>query len=127
MGSGLVFNSSLITHHSSLILTGVQHERRRNPRFPVTGRAIIVTPEGELPAELIDIATGSLLMRCRQSAPAGAELPIRFSVENHANEFTVTGRVVRTQPDVLAVVFVDEPRGLRQLIEEIEKRHGAGA
>ncbi len=105
----------------------MQHERRRNPRYPVKGRATLITAAGELPAELIDIATGSLLMRCLLTAPAGAELQIRFRVENHAEEFTVTGRVVRTQPDVLAVVFLDEPRGLRHLIDELEKRHSAGA
>ncbi len=86
----------------------------------MSGKAILPTASGVATGELIDIAVGSLLLRSEAAPSRGASLPIRFTVDGHPGEFVVRGRVVRTQQQVLAVVFLEEPEELQKLMKSLE-------
>ncbi len=96
-------------------------DKRRHKRYRVSGRADFQAASADATGDLLDIGTGGILVRSPVIPPQGTNLTARFTVDGYAATFDCRGRVVRAQMDVLAVMFLEEPKGLAELLQWLEK------
>ncbi len=97
-------------------------ERRQYKRYGVTGRTEFQTDSERAVGELLDIGTGGLLIRSRLIPDKGTNLWAQFTVAGYPGGFETRGRVVRTQLDVVAVMFLKPPAGLERPLAWLEHR-----
>ena len=97
-------------------------ERRKYKRYGVTGRAEFQADSERAVGELLDIGTGGLLIRSRLVPDKGTNIWAQFTVAGYPGAFESRGRVVRSQLDVVAVMFLEPPAGLEKLLGWLEHR-----
>ena len=97
-------------------------ERRKYKRYRVTGRAEFQADSERAVGELLDIGTGGLLIRSRLIPDKGTNIWAQFTVAGYPGSFETSGRVVRSQLDVVAVMFLEPPTGLEKLLAWLEHR-----
>lgn len=76
----------------------------------------------EATGELIDISRGGARIRSEVKPLEGAEIAVRFTVQNYLEVFEVRGIVLRVQSDSWAVLFLEEPAGLAKLLRSLDER-----
>ena len=97
-------------------------ERRQYKRYRVTGRAEFQADSERAVSELLDIGTGGLLIRSQLIPDKGTNLWVQFTVAGYPGALDSRGRVVRSQLDVLAVMFLEPPAELERLLSWLEHR-----
>ena len=97
-------------------------ERRQNKRYRVTGRAEFQADSARETGELVDIGSGGLLVRSQLIPDKGTNVWVQFTVAGYPGAFESRGRVVRSQLDVLAVMFLEPPAELERLLAWLEHR-----
>jgi len=103
----------------------VSAERRRYKRYSVTGQAEWWTDSTKTPTELLDVGNGGVLLRSQVTLAQGTQFGLRFTVDGYPEKFETRGRVVRTQMDIVAVMFLEEPVGLRQMLIWLDEQEQA--
>ena len=100
-------------------------EKRVHKRFIVSGSAVIQLEDRKVPAKVVGLGAGGLLILCEPIPPLGAEVQINFAVWGLAGEFPVgaRGNVVWTQPGKVGLEFLEEPDGIRALLTFLEREH----
>ena len=102
------------------MLHTVTTERRQHKRYLVRGKAVIRTAAGSLSGELVDVGAGGLLLLTRAPVCIGQLLETRFTIEGYPVEFKVTGRVARTEPNVVGIAFAETPPDLEEALLWLE-------
>ena len=105
----------------------VSIDRRRYKRYPVSGRAKFQAGITEGDGDVLDIGSGGILIRSPVGLSQGTELKTLFTIQGYASEFSTSGRMVRAQLGVLAVMFLQEPVGLWELLKWLETAEGSQA
>ncbi len=105
-----------------LSITTVISERRKFVRYLVAGDVQFRSAAVEATGELLDIGTGGILVRSQTMLDKGTNLTAGFDVKGCTGTFAAKGRVVRTQFDVLAIMFLDPPAGLDELLAELANK-----
>lgn len=96
-------------------------ERRRFTRHRVSGQAEIRFDGTQVTGVLLDIGSGGVLIGSDQVPAQGSGLAVSFHVDGYPKGIEAQGRVVRTQMNVLAVVFSHAPAGIEELLAWLEK------
>ncbi len=91
-------------------------------RYPVSGRTLFRTESMEAAGELLDISRGGARIRSEVKPLEGAEIAVRFTVQNYPEVFEVRGIVLRVQSDSWAMMFLEKPGGLAKLLRSLDKR-----
>src|SRR5690348_8072545 len=97
-------------------------EHRKYKRYPVGGTARFRGPSGESTGEVLDVGTGGILVRCDLIPPSLANLAIDFTIDAYRRMFVANGRVLRTQLDVMAIMFLEEVEGLTELLSWLDQQ-----
>ncbi len=101
--------------------SSVPGERRHYKRHSLAGRALFRTASAlEGSGEPVNIAVAGLLVRTDVVPAEGTSLWVHFTIAGPPGEFIASGRVVHSQPHLLGLVFLEEPAGLRRLLESVE-------
>lgn len=100
-------------------------ERRRYKRYSVTGESEFWTESAKTSTQLLDVGHGGVLLRSEVVPAQGTQLGVRFAVDGYPERFEARGRVVRTQMDIVAVMFPEEPAGLRQMLIWLDEQEQA--
>ena len=98
-------------------------ERRRSVRYIVEGDVIFHIGSPESSGALVNIGRHGMLVRTKVLVPEGTKLRVGFTVDGYPAECQGRSQVVRTSPDLLAVQFLGEPRGLPQLLLWLEREN----
>ncbi len=102
----------------------VNMERRQHKRYPLSGEAAFRTTRAlEGAGEPVNISIGGVLLRSAVIPSAGTDLWVHFSLQDHPEKFITTGRVAHTEQDKLAVMFLEQPAGLGELLQSLERAH----
>lgn len=102
-------------------------ERRQHKRYSVSGQAEFQAGSVNARGELLDVGSGGVLVRSDVLPSDRSNLLIHFSIAGYPGVFDAKGRVVRTHLGVLAVMFLEPPAVLPDLLAWLEKRESAGA
>jgi hypothetical protein len=82
---------------------------------PVSGQVLFEQTFGELET----IGMGGMLVRSRRELAKGTELKmIRFTISGHPEVFNAAGRVVANYFGLSAIMFLWEPTGLKDILNE---------
>lgn len=104
----------------------MESDRRKHKRYRVNGATRLLVNGEQRTGQLLDVGSGGVLVQVSFEAEKGDEIPLEFTVDGNPDDFKAVGRVVRTQLDVLAIMFVERPVNLDALIAWLEG-HGAAA
>jgi hypothetical protein len=95
---------------------------RKHPRYFVNGTATIQCKDHPVLGRLVVVGGGGLLVHCDLSAPIDEEVTVRFSVFGLHEHRTISarGKIAWSQPRKVGVEFLEEPPGLRRLLQLLE-------
>jgi hypothetical protein len=96
--------------------------KRKHPRYFVTGTAKIQWKDHPVLGRLLVVGGGGLLVYCDLNAPIDEEVTVRFSVFGLSEVQTINarGKIAWSQPGKVGVEFLEEPPGLRRLMQLLE-------
>lgn len=94
----------------------MESDRRKHKRYRVNGTTWLLVKGEQRTGLLLDVGSGGVLVQVNFECEKGDEIPLEFTVDGHSGSFTALGRVVRTQLDVLAIMFLERPVNLDALI-----------
>lgn len=94
----------------------VWKERRRYRRYIVSGQVRIRTNSSETPAELVNFGQGGLLVRSHVVLPVGTQAAICVTASCYPNAFDVAGEVVGGKDDLVAIKFLGQANGVKELL-----------
>lgn len=97
-------------------------ERRKYERYRVDGKASFWMTTEPAVGEVLDVGSGGLLVRSDVLVPQGARVTMQFKVAGSDRGFIANGRVIRTQMDVLAIMFLEKVEGLEDLLKELKEK-----
>ena len=97
-------------------------ERRRHTRYPAAGDATFLTASLMARGDLLDVAKGGALIHGAVVPSNGNGITVRFTVSGYPGKFEAEGKVVRDHPHMIAIIFLDEPAGLEELLRWLERK-----
>ena len=97
-------------------------EKRRYKRYRVSGQAEFRFGGVRATGELLDIGNGGVLMRSEEIPAQQTSLAFSFAVEGYPKALQAQGRVVYTQLNTLAVMFLGKVEGLEELLRALEQK-----
>ena len=92
-------------------------EKRQYRRYAVSGQVEFRTGLEEAVGELVHIGRRGILIRSQVIPPLRTNLSIQFTVQGYGETFIVGGRVVGSEKDMIAVMFLVEPAGTKKLLQ----------
>lgn len=100
---------------------GEARQKRQHRRYALAGQAVFRTAKAvEARACSLNIGIGGILLRSPVIPPEGTELWLHLALEDRPEAFFITrGRIVRTEPDGLAVIFLEQPAGLESMLRSL--------
>ena len=108
------------------MLHSVTTERRQHRRYLVEGKAVIISPLGRAPAEVVNVGRGGLLAFCKAPLSVDDPLEVRFEVQGYPLVIRCNAHVVRKEPGVVGIRFDAEPPGIEEVILWLETEFLAG-
>ena len=99
-------------------------ERRRHKRYPVDGDATFLAASLMANGDLLDVAKGGALIHGAVVPSDGSWIAVHFVVSGYPWKFEAKGKVVRDHPYRIAIMFLDEPAGLEELLRWLERTYG---
>lgn len=101
-------------------------ERRQAKRIPVNAPAILRTSNAqEGHGQVLNLSGAGLLLRSQVSPGLATEVIVSFKLG--ARQFIAEAEISRTADDKIAIVFQQEPHGLREWIASLEKKESRRA
>jgi hypothetical protein len=98
-------------------------ERRQLKRFFIKGLLRLQPAGGVFSQELcevINVSGGGVLILTKTAPVAGSNVEVRFTIQGYNGEIQAKARVVRSDPNLAAIEFTDEPEGLEDLVNWLE-------
>ncbi len=96
-------------------------DERRHKRFSAEGEAEIRSEDMKATGDLLDVAKGGLLIGSGAKPSRGLEVATRFTVQNYPGVIEGGGKVVRVLLDTVAIMFVEAPTGLEEMLRWLER------
>ncbi len=102
-------------------------ERRRYKRYCASGQADFWTALVMSVGKLLDVAKEGVLVLMPNTVRLSHEekLTVRFTVSEYSGVFEARGKVARIQLDTLAVIFLEEPVGLENLLRWLDRKENS--
>ena len=103
-------------------------ERRCYKRYCASGQAEFWSASVKSIGKLLDVAKGGVLVLMPNKVRLSHEekLTVRFTVSDYPGVFEARGKVARIQLDILAVMFLEEPVGLENLLRWLDRQEPSG-
>ena len=98
----------------------MKSEKRRYKRYAVSGKVEFRTEVEAAVGELVHIGRRGILIRSHFLPPLRTNLSIHFTVQRYGETFSVGGRVVGSEKDMIAVSFSLEPAGMEKLLQWLD-------
>lgn len=96
-------------------------ERRQAARVPVTAPVMFRTANAqEGDGQTLNVSSSGILFGTQASPGSCTEVIVYFKLAGR--QFLVEGEILRTTQNQMAVVFREEPRGLQQVLNSMEKK-----
>lgn len=97
-------------------------DRRRYKRYIVEGSVTFQNSEGESSA-LLNVARGGVLVRTDTLCREGTVISLRFKVASYPETFASRGQVVGTKQKLMAIKFLERPKGLETLLGWLDREN----
>ena len=96
-------------------------EKRHYKRYIVTGEVAFRTASEGTTGKLVNVGMGGILILSDFSPPCGTNLTLLFVIHGYPGMYEAEGKAVRIQQGVLAVMFSEEPLGLKKLLLSLDE------
>jgi len=93
-------------------------------RYPVSGRMLFQMDSMEVTGKLVDISRGGALIRSKVQPFEGEELTALLEVQDYPRVLEIRGMAMRVQSYSWSMMFLEEPAGLAELLQWLERTHG---
>jgi hypothetical protein len=95
----------------------MKSEKRRHPRYPISGSAVFRTAKAtESEGELMDLGMGGLCI-CTAVAPTpGTSLWVCFNPRTSPERLMARGRIAHVAQGTIGVEFLERPAQLEELL-----------
>ena len=100
----------------------VSVENRRNKRYYSAGEAELWNASLRATGDLLDVSIEGALIGSGFNPSRGLELATRIKVQDYEGVVVGKGMVMRTLMDTVAIKFMEEPTGMRNLLHWLEKQ-----
>lgn len=98
-------------------------ECRRYRRYIVDGFVTLDCVLGETTGTLLNLGQGGILVKVAGKYRAGMFLSLKIQVENFPELLEAFGRVVGIKHDYVAIHYIEEPAGLKLLLNWLEQEN----
>jgi len=105
------------------IVSPQRRERRRYRRYIVRGLVTIQGNSTETTGELRNLGWGGILIRSNVIHPEASNLSLWCQLEGYPETLYVLGRVVGTQPNLMAIQFLKPPAGMDALLSWLDREN----
>lgn len=89
-------------------------------RYHVAGKAEFWTAHVKATGDLLDVAEEGILIRSEIELNRRRRVMVRFKVLGYPRVLETEGRLERIHQSTLAIMFLDEPTGLEELLQWLE-------
>ena len=98
---------------------------RAHKRFIVPGRAMLETAGSVISGEIVSISAGGMRVKGATDLRCETESAIDFSVSVGGGQFLMVGQgtVVWIRPGEVGIRFLQDPLGIRGLLDWLEREH----
>ena len=99
------------------------NDRRRYRRYIVQGRVWFFLDMVQVSGDLVNFGQGGMLFRSGVVLPEGCEVTIHMVAFCYPVAFEVQGQIIRVKDDLIAVRFVNEPQGMYELLQWLDREN----
>ncbi len=94
---------------------------RSHKRCPAAGKAEFWTAHVKATGDLLDVGEEGILIRSEIETNRRRRVTVRFKVLGYPSVLETEGRLERVHLSTLAIMFLDKPAGLDELLRWLER------
>ena len=98
-------------------------ERRRSRRYLAKGQVTLQAVSGEIPADLVNIGRGGMLVKGDGLHSIGTNLVIYLTISGYHAGLEAQGQVIGTKSGLVAIQFLGETTGIGELLAWLDREN----